>query len=143
MSAKAKQAEKEAKAAQKAADAEAAALIAKAKAAVMETAPAEGTTPAAETSYTTGATPATETVQGADSVPAEATSATEEPAAEPETPSVTFRDLGLNSYIIKAISEMGFEKPTPVQARIIPTLLSEEGDVVCLAQTGTGKTAAF
>ena len=38
---------------------------------------------------------------------------------------------------------MGFEKPTPVQERIIPTLLSEQGDIVCLAQTGTGKTAAF
>ena len=55
----------------------------------------------------------------------------------------TFQELGLNSYIIKAISEMGFERPTPVQERIIPTLLSEEGDTVCLAQTGTGKTAAF
>ncbi len=55
----------------------------------------------------------------------------------------SFQELGLNSYIIKAISEMGFEKPTPVQERIIPTLLAEEGDIVCLAQTGTGKTAAF
>lgn len=55
----------------------------------------------------------------------------------------TFQELGLNSYIIKAISEMGFEKPTPVQERIIPTLLGEHSDTVCLAQTGTGKTAAF
>ena len=55
----------------------------------------------------------------------------------------SFQELGLNSYLIKAISEMGFEKPTPVQERIIPTLLAEEGDIVCLAQTGTGKTAAF
>jgi len=55
----------------------------------------------------------------------------------------TFQELGLNSYIIKAISEMGFEKPTPVQERIIPTLLGEHTDTVCLAQTGTGKTAAF
>ena len=125
MQAKAKQAEREA------------------KAAVMEAAPAEDATQTAETSYTTEATPSTEAVQGADDIPADATAATEETEEEPETPSVTFRDLGLNSYIIKAISEMGFEKPTPVQARIIPTLLSEEGDVVCLAQTGTGKTAAF
>ena len=66
---------------------------------------------------------------------------TAETEEAPATP--TFQELGLNSYIVKAISEMGFEKPTPVQARIIPTLLSEEGDVVCLAQTGTGKTAAF
>ena len=72
---------------------------------------------------------------------AEATEETEKAAEEAATP--TFQELGLNSYIVKAISEMGFEKPTPVQARIIPTLLSEEGDVVCLAQTGTGKTAAF
>ncbi len=121
MQAKAKQAEKEAKAA----------------------AQAEDATQTAETSYTTEATPSTEAAQGADDIPADATAATEETEEEPETPSVTFRDLGLNSYIIKAISEMGFEKPTPVQARIIPTLLSEEGDVVCLAQTGTGKTAAF
>ena len=55
----------------------------------------------------------------------------------------SFQELGLNSYLIKAISEMGFEKPTPVQERIIPTLLAVEGDIVCLAQTGTGKTAAF
>ena len=55
----------------------------------------------------------------------------------------TFQELGLNSYIIKAISEMGFEKPTPVQERIIPVLLGEHADTVCLAQTGTGKTAAF
>lgn len=55
----------------------------------------------------------------------------------------TFQKLGLNSYLIKAIGEMGFEKPTPVQERIIPDLLSQENDIVCLAQTGTGKTAAF
>lgn len=55
----------------------------------------------------------------------------------------TFQELGLNSYLIKAIGEMGFEKPTPVQERIIPDLLSQENDIVCLAQTGTGKTAAF
>lgn len=55
----------------------------------------------------------------------------------------SFQELGLNSYLIKAISELGFEKPTPVQERIIPDLLSQENDIVCLAQTGTGKTAAF
>lgn len=56
---------------------------------------------------------------------------------------ITFNELGLNSNIIKAIEELGFVNPTPVQERIIPTLLCEEGDTVCLAQTGTGKTAAF
>lgn len=55
----------------------------------------------------------------------------------------SFQELGLNSYLIKAISELGFEKPTPVQERMIPDLLSQENDIVCLAQTGTGKTAAF
>ncbi len=55
----------------------------------------------------------------------------------------TFQELGLNSNIIKAITELGYEKPTPVQQRIIPTILNEDGDIVCLAQTGTGKTAAF
>ena len=133
MQAKAKAAQKAAEEAEKAArmaEEQANALIAKAKAAVMDT---EAATAAQE--------PA-ESAQGADTVSAD-TATQPETASEPETPQVTFRDLGLNSYIIKAISEMGFEKPTPVQARIIPTLLSEEGDVVCLAQTGTGKTAAF
>lgn len=55
----------------------------------------------------------------------------------------TFSELALNEHIIKAIEEMGFVKPTPVQSRIIPTLLQEGEDIVCLAQTGTGKTAAF
>ena len=50
----------------------------------------------------------------------------------------SFQELGLNSYLIKAISELGFEKPTPVQERIIPDLLSQDNDIVCLAQTGTG-----
>jgi superfamily II DNA/RNA helicase len=133
MQAKAKAAQKAAEEAEKAArmaEEQANALIAKAKAAVMDT---EAATVEQEWA---------ELAQGADTASAD-TATQPETASEPETPQVTFRDLGLNSYIIKAISEMGFEKPTPVQARIIPTLLSEEGDVVCLAQTGTGKTAAF
>jgi Superfamily II DNA and RNA helicases len=56
---------------------------------------------------------------------------------------ITFSELGLKNNIIKAITELGFEKPTPVQNTIIPTLLNQNGDIVCLAQTGTGKTAAF
>jgi ATP-dependent RNA helicase DeaD len=55
----------------------------------------------------------------------------------------TFQDLGLSKKIISAISELGFEKPTPVQETVIPVLLNEKRDLVCLAQTGTGKTAAF
>ena len=51
--------------------------------------------------------------------------------------------MGLSNELLNAVAELGFEKPTPVQARIIPTLLAENKDVVCLAQTGTGKTAAF
>ena len=87
---------------------------------------------------------ATEAKTVAESATAATETATEETAASAAEPQVpTFQELGLNSYIVKAISEMGFERPTPVQARIIPTLLAEEGDIVCLAQTGTGKTAAF
>ena len=171
MQAKAKAAQKAAKAAEKAAkeaDEQTNALIAKAKAAVMGTEAAAAVQEPAESAQ--GAQQATEFAAGVQQAigaqqaveaatgnwEAEETTITEaadtasadtatqpETVSEPETPQVTFRDLGLNSYIIKAISEMGFEKPTPVQARIIPTLLSEEGDVVCLAQTGTGKTAAF
>jgi len=54
-----------------------------------------------------------------------------------------FHELGLNENIIKAITELGFQSPTPVQERVIPTLIQENRDIVCLAQTGTGKTAAF
>ncbi|MDO5535722.1 MAG: DEAD/DEAH box helicase [Propionibacteriaceae bacterium] len=59
---------------------------------------------------------------------------------EPEGP--TFADLGLDSRILKALRELGYERPSPIQAETIPALL-EGRDVVGLAQTGTGKTAAF
>jgi len=55
----------------------------------------------------------------------------------------TFEDTGINPLIIKAISELGFEKPTEIQELTIPYLLKNEKDLVGLAQTGTGKTAAF
>lgn len=55
---------------------------------------------------------------------------------------ITFKDLNLNSEVLKAISAMGFEEPTPIQAKTIPVLVSGR-DVVAQAQTGTGKTAAF
>ena len=54
-----------------------------------------------------------------------------------------FLELGLSTEILNAVAELGFEKPTPVQATVIPKLLVEDRDIVCLAQTGTGKTAAF
>lgn len=55
----------------------------------------------------------------------------------------TFHDLGLNDDLLKAITDMGFETPSDVQAKAIPILLEKETDLVALAQTGTGKTAAF
>lgn len=55
----------------------------------------------------------------------------------------TFEELGVCDELLLAISEMGFEVPMPVQAKVIPHLLNEDNDVVALAQTGTGKTAAF
>ena len=55
----------------------------------------------------------------------------------------TFEEIGINNEILKAITEMGFENPMPVQEEVIPYLLSADTDVVALAQTGTGKTAAF
>ena len=54
-----------------------------------------------------------------------------------------FSDLGLNEQIVASITEMGFENPTPIQEKAIPILLSGTTDFVGLAQTGTGKTAAF
>ncbi|MCM1348229.1 MAG: DEAD/DEAH box helicase [Firmicutes bacterium] len=55
----------------------------------------------------------------------------------------TFEELGVAPELRKAVEEMGFEQPMPVQEKVIPHLLSRDGDVVALAQTGTGKTAAF
>ncbi|MDX1591802.1 MAG: DEAD/DEAH box helicase, partial [Balneolaceae bacterium] len=56
--------------------------------------------------------------------------------------SSTFSGLGIRPEILKAIDEMGFEAPTPIQERTIPLILSGK-DMVGQAQTGTGKTAAF
>ena len=55
----------------------------------------------------------------------------------------TFEELGVCEQIRKAIEELGFEHPMPVQEAVIPYLLGNENDVIALAQTGTGKTAAF
>ena len=54
-----------------------------------------------------------------------------------------FTDFGLNPALLKAIKELGFENPMPIQEQTIPVLLEQEVDFVGLAQTGTGKTAAF
>lgn len=56
---------------------------------------------------------------------------------------MTFNELGVRDDLLKAIAELGFENPMPVQEKVIPVLLSEDHDLVALAQTGTGKTAAF
>ena len=56
---------------------------------------------------------------------------------------MNFNELGLSQPIVDAITKMGFETPTPVQEQVIPRLLENKGDLVALAQTGTGKTAAF
>ena len=55
----------------------------------------------------------------------------------------TFQELGLNEDLLKAITDLGFTKPSEVQEKAIPLLLEEDKDLVALAQTGTGKTAAF
>ena len=55
----------------------------------------------------------------------------------------SFEELGLSENLLKAVVELGFENPMPVQEEVIPYLLDGGGDIVALAQTGTGKTAAF
>ncbi len=55
----------------------------------------------------------------------------------------TFQELGLNENLLKAITDLGFETPSDVQLQTIPVLLERDTDLVALAQTGTGKTAAF
>ena len=54
-----------------------------------------------------------------------------------------FKETQLDSNILKAISEMGFKTPTPIQAKTIPHLMNSNQDLIATAQTGTGKTAAF
>src|SRR3954470_1517454 len=55
----------------------------------------------------------------------------------------SFSDTGVGEKVLKAITDLGFENPTPIQEQAIPVLLSGEKDFVGLAQTGTGKTAAY
>ncbi len=54
-----------------------------------------------------------------------------------------FEELGLNESLVMAVKDLGFETPSEVQEKAIPVLLENETDLVALAQTGTGKTAAF
>ena len=57
---------------------------------------------------------------------------------------LSFKEVGIEENILKAIEELGFKSPMPIQEKVIPHLLQEDcQDVVALAQTGTGKTAAF
>ncbi len=65
---------------------------------------------------------------------------TDAPEDSPATPG--FEELGITGPVLKAIKDLGYETPSPIQAATIPTLLSGR-DVVGMAQTGTGKTAAF
>src|SRR5690554_1414768 len=55
----------------------------------------------------------------------------------------TFKEMGLNESLLEAVHELGFVEPTPVQKQAIPHILTSEKDLIALAQTGTGKTAAF
>ena len=67
------------------------------------------------------------------------------PAAEPispEPPRPLFADLGLSEPVLRAIADMGYRHPTPIQEQAIPSILMGR-DVLGAAQTGTGKTASF
>ena len=55
----------------------------------------------------------------------------------------TFENLNLTPGILRAIQDLGFENPMPVQEEVIPLMLDQQNDIIALAQTGTGKTAAF
>jgi len=56
---------------------------------------------------------------------------------------ITFDDLNISPNILKAIGNLGFEHPMPVQQQVIPRILEQTDDIIVMAQTGTGKTAAF
>lgn len=56
---------------------------------------------------------------------------------------ILFNEMGLRSEILQAVEALGFEMPTPIQEKTIPYLLESRNDMIALAQTGTGKTAAF
>ncbi|MFW6221995.1 MAG: DEAD/DEAH box helicase, partial [Bacteroidota bacterium] len=62
---------------------------------------------------------------------------------EPLSTSQAFNTMGLSDNMLKSIEELGFKIPTPIQEKIIPIIFQTENDIVGIAQTGTGKTAAF
>ena len=64
------------------------------------------------------------------------------PASAATDPPLTFADLGIDERVLKALHDVGYESPSPIQAATIPPLMSGN-DVVGLAQTGTGKTYTF
>ncbi len=68
---------------------------------------------------------------------------TEKKTSETETTITDFKQTGLSEPILRALTDLGFTKPTSIQAKAIPHLLDSKADLVALAQTGTGKTAAF
>ncbi|MFP5316548.1 MAG: DEAD/DEAH box helicase, partial [Actinomycetes bacterium] len=101
----------------------------------------EPAAPAAEAAPAPAETP--------EAAPAEAPAKVEEAPAAPaakaeddEEEGIKFADLGIDGRVLAALQDVGYEKPSPIQAATIPLLL-EGRDVVGLAQTGTGKTAAF
>jgi ATP-dependent RNA helicase DeaD len=55
----------------------------------------------------------------------------------------TFKELGLNHEIMESLNDLGFVEPSPIQEKVIPFILESKDDLIALAQTGTGKTAAF
>ena len=71
-------------------------------------------------------------------------SSEEIPSVESEEKAkVSFSDLGLNDEIIENLNKLGFEHPTEIQEKAIPEVLKGSSDILGIAQTGTGKTAAF
>jgi ATP-dependent RNA helicase DeaD len=56
---------------------------------------------------------------------------------------INFEEMGFTPGILKAVQELGFDQPMPVQEKVIPLMLGDDCDIIALAQTGTGKTAAF
>lgn len=75
--------------------------------------------------------------------PRKTSSSAHAPAPTPEKVSASFSELDISEPIINAITELGYEVPSPIQAETLPILLGEETDFIGLAATGTGKTAAF
>ncbi|MGO2140431.1 MAG: DEAD/DEAH box helicase [Leucobacter sp.] len=106
-----------------------------------ETAPADAQTESPEAAPANA--PETSSAPANDAPAADApTKSADATDADAETERVTFADLGLAPKVLEAITSVGYETPSAIQAATIPTLLSGR-DVVGLAQTGTGKTAAF